>query len=257
MRPTKALGQHFLKEPAIAEEMVKLAEINSEDRVWEIGPGKGILTQALLAKGCKLTAFELDDRLEPLLKNEFGDKIELKMVDVLQIDWELELKKESNPVKLVANIPYNITSPLLEKLEEYHSYFSSITLMLQEEVAERICAIPGTKAYGLMTLRLQRIFDSSILIKVPREYFEPIPKVNSAVVSLRPRAKPAEIPDLDKYLTVLETAFAHRRKTLRNNLLHLTDRDHLAQIQEETGIDLNRRGETLSEAEFITLSRYL
>jgi 16S rRNA (adenine1518-N6/adenine1519-N6)-dimethyltransferase len=256
LRPIKALGQHFLKEPAIAEEMVKLAEISSDDRVWEIGPGKGILTQALLAKGCKLTAFELDNRLEPFLKSEFGDKMELKIVDVLQMDWATELKKESTPVKIVANIPYNITSPLLEKLEEYHSYFSSATLMVQEEVAERICAVPGTKAYGLMTLRLQRIFDSAILIKVPREYFEPVPKVNSAVVSLRPRAKPVDIADLNKYLTVLTTAFAHRRKTLRNNLLHLTDREHLAQIQNETGIDLTRRGETLSEAEFITISRY-
>jgi 16S rRNA (adenine1518-N6/adenine1519-N6)-dimethyltransferase len=257
LRPIKALGQHFLKEPAIAEEMVKLAEINANDRVWEIGPGKGILTRALIATGCNIKAFELDQRLESLLKNEFGDRIELKIVDVLQMDWESELKKESVPVKLVANIPYNITSPLLEKLEEYQPYFTSATLMVQEEVAERICAVPGNKAYGLMTLRLQRLFDSYFLIKVPREYFEPVPKVNSAVVSLRPRAKPADIPDLNKYLTVLETAFCHRRKTLRNNLLHLTNRDRLAQIQSETGIDLNRRGETLSEAEFITISRYL
>ncbi|HPX66843.1 MAG TPA: 16S rRNA (adenine(1518)-N(6)/adenine(1519)-N(6))-dimethyltransferase RsmA [Candidatus Syntrophosphaera sp.] len=257
MRAIKALGQNFLNQPEIARKIVELAGIQPGETVWEIGPGHGILTRALLAAGARLRAFELDRRLEAPLRDEFGDSLELVMGDVLKQDWDKALAECCQPLKLVANIPYNISSPLLARLETHHQAFTSATLMVQKEVAERVCASPGCKAYGVMTLRLRRIFDAEILLDVPREYFSPAPKVDSAVLSLKPRAVPAVIPDLAKYLKLIELAFAHRRKTLRNNLASLLDRDGLNRLQQQSGIDLTRRGETLSEAEFIALSSLL
>lgn len=257
MRAIKALGQNFLNQPDIARRIVELAAIQPGDRVWEIGPGHGILTRALLAAGARLRAFELDRRLEVPLREEFGASIELIMGDVLRLDWEAELARSHQPLKLVANIPYNITSPLLHKLEKHHQSFTAATLMVQKEVAERICSEPNRKAYGVMTLRLRRIFDAQILMEVTRNNFEPAPNVDSAVLSLKPRAVPAVIPDLAKYLKLIDLAFSHRRKTLRNNLAALLDKDGLRRIQDQSGIDLTRRGETLSEAEFIALSALL
>ncbi len=257
MRAIKALGQNFLNQPDIARKIVELAEIKLGELIWEIGPGQGILTRALLAAGARVQAIELDRRLEAVLREEFGDSIDLIMGDVLKQDWVQEIAKVGQPLKLVANIPYNITSPLLTKLEKHHQSFVSATLMVQKEVAQRICAEPNCKAYGVMTLRLKRIFDASVLLNVPRENFTPIPNVDSAVLSLKPRAVPAVIPNLDKYLKLITLAFSHRRKTLRNNLASLLDKDGLKRIEAQSGIDLSRRGETLSEAEFIALSALL
>lgn len=257
MRPIKSLGQNFLNQPAIAGKIVELACISPGELVWEIGPGHGILTRALLAAGARVWAIELDRRLEQPLRDEFGDSINLLMQDVLKLDWEAETSRAGQPLKLVANIPYNITSPLLSKLEKHHQAFASATLMVQKEVAERICAPPGRKAYGVMTLRLKRIFDAELLMDVPRENFSPVPGVDSAVLFLKPRAIPAQIPNLAQYLRLIDLAFAHRRKTLRNNLTSLLDKDGLQRLQDQSGIDLTRRGETLSEAEFIALSALL
>jgi 16S rRNA (adenine1518-N6/adenine1519-N6)-dimethyltransferase len=257
LRPLKALGQNFLNQPSIAAEIVSLAGIGPGDIVWEIGPGKGILTRELASTGCRLTAFELDRRLESPLREEFGQSVNIRMGDVLKMDWVSELAAAGGPVKLVANIPYNITSPLLEKLEKHHDSFISATMMVQKEVAQRICAGPGTKAYGLMTLRLKRIFDPGILLYVDRENFDPVPEVDSAVLSLKPRQFPPDIPNLDKYLRLITLAFAHRRKTLRNNMASLMDKPSLEAISQISGIDLGRRGETLSEEEFIALSRHI
>lgn len=257
MRPLKALGQNFLTSPEIASDIVSQAGISAADTVWEIGPGKGILTRALLARGCSLTAFELDSRLAQPLQEEFGDSVKLVLGDILQVDWTDELSHYSHQIKLVANIPYQITSPLLSLLERHNQHFEHIVLMVQKEVAERICAPPGKKDYGVMTLRLRRLFDSQILIQVGREHFDPVPAVDSAVISLKPRAIPPLIPDLKKYLLLIRLAFAHRRKTLRNNLGSLADKARLEAAQTSSGIDLSRRGETLSEAEFILLSQHI
>lgn len=257
MKPVKGLGQNFLTSDAIAARIVAEAGVNPGDRVWEIGPGRGILTRQLIAAGCQLTAFELDRRLEEPLRGEFGPNLELVMGDILQVNWPAELARCEGPFKLVANIPYQITSPLLTLLERHHDRFERVVIMVQKEVAERICAPPGGKDYGVMTLRLKRIFDTAILFEVGREWFDPVPAVDSAVISLQPRRVPALIPDLKKYLLVIQLAFSHRRKTLRNNLASLGDKARLEEVQKLTGIDLSRRGETLSEAEFIVLSSRL
>ncbi|NMD13116.1 MAG: ribosomal RNA small subunit methyltransferase A [Candidatus Cloacimonetes bacterium] len=254
MQALKSLGQNFLTDRAIAARIVSSAGINPGEHVWEIGPGQGILTRELLAAGCSLTAFELDRRLEEPLRKEFGSSLELIRGDILRQNWPQLLAQYNAPIKLVANIPYQITSPLLGLLELHHQHFSRIVLMVQKEVAERICASPGSKQYSAMTLRLKRLFDTQILFEVGRSSFTPVPGVDSAVISLSPRAVPPIIKDTNKYLLLVKLGFANRRKTLRNNLSSLADRDSLEALQLKTGIDLNRRGETLSEEEFILLS---
>lgn len=237
--------------------MVAEAKIGRGDQVWEIGPGKGILTRELLKAGADITAFELDRRLIPHLNQEFGDSIDLRHQDILTLDWEAELARQDGILKMVANIPYQITSPLLYMLERHADRFSRIVIMVQKEVAQRLCARPGTKAYGVMTLRLKRLFDIENLFGVGRESFEPVPGVDSMAIALSPRRQPPLIKDSAKYLQLISAAFSHRRKTLRNNLLSLVDRNRIASLEHNSGIDLSRRGETLSEEEFILLGDLL
>ncbi|MCB5223540.1 MAG: 16S rRNA (adenine(1518)-N(6)/adenine(1519)-N(6))-dimethyltransferase RsmA [Candidatus Cloacimonadaceae bacterium] len=257
MRPLKALGQNFLIEPTIAEKIVEMSGVQAGDLVWEIGPGQGILTRALLKTGVFVRAIELDSRLEQPLRKEFGDKVSFIFADILKLDWKREIEKAGASLKLVANIPYHISSPLLKKLEENHQAFDSITLMLQKELAQRICAKPGSKAYGVMTLRLKRIFDAELLFELGRENFEPVPKVDSAAINLRTRASKPQIKDVEKYLRLIDAAFSHRRKTLRNNLLPIHGKEAVQNLELQSGINLSRRAETLDEEEFIALADLL
>ncbi len=253
MKAFKELGQHFLNDPAIANDIVAYAGLTDSDRVWEIGPGLGILTRAIRASGAQLTAFELDRRLKDGLEEEFGDSITLVMQDILSVNWE-EALAQIAPIKLVANIPYQITSPLLYKAEANATSFECIVLMIQKEVANRLTAKPGTKDYGQMTLRLRLLFDIEILFYVGKEKFDPPPKVESAVIKMTPRKLRPEIRNLDIFYRLLQCAFAHRRKTLRNNIGVLVSKDKLELLETKTRIKLSRRGETLSEDEFILLS---
>lgn len=257
MRPLKALGQNFLNEPSIAENIVELAEVKPDDLVWEIGPGKGILTRELVKAGARVRAIELDQRLKKELLKEFGDRVQFIFADILKLDWQEETAKADSPIKLVANIPYHISSPLLKKLETHHHAFHSITLMLQKELAQRICSQPGSKAYGVLTLRLKRIFDTKLLFELGRENFDPAPNVDSAVISLRPRASKPQIKDVPKYLKLISAAFSHRRKTLRNNLFPVYGKESVQNLESKSGIDLSRRAETLDEKEFIVLADLL
>ncbi len=253
MKAIKELGQHFLTDGSIADAIVDLADIHNGEHVWEIGPGPGILSAALLARGAKVRAFELDKRMAEILASRFQTNFSLVLKDILKVDWTAELAAYPAPIKLVANIPYQITSPLLYMLEEHSASFQCIVLMLQKEVAERLSAKPGKKSYGLLTLRLGLKYDTQIKIMVGKEYFDPVPKVDSAVVLMRPRAILASIGHPDVFHKVITAAFAHRRKTLRNNLIPLVGKNHMAAL-EACGIDLGKRAETISEADFIRLS---
>jgi len=249
----KALGQNWLNDPEIAGQIADLAQIEPYDRVWEIGPGTGILTRELHSKGADITAFELDKRVEHSLLELFPNRFELRMQDVLSANWSELIGAKQGSIKLVANIPYHITSPLLALLERYSSHFCKVVLMLQKEVAERLCATAGSKAYGLLSLRIQLYFDAQLALHVSRDKFTPIPNVDSAVLVLTPRLDPPLLKDPKLFHRIITAAFAHRRKTLRNNLLPIYNREQLANLEHRSGIDLSRRGETLSEAEFITL----
>ncbi|MDP2172211.1 MAG: 16S rRNA (adenine(1518)-N(6)/adenine(1519)-N(6))-dimethyltransferase RsmA [Candidatus Cloacimonadaceae bacterium] len=257
MRAIKELGQNFLINPSIAAAIAGFANLTPGDRVWEIGPGMGILTGELIERGAKLTAFELDRRMEEPLIEKYGERFELVMQDILKLDWQEQINQEPARIKLVANIPYQITSPLLNLIERHHQSFETIVLMVQREVAHRLAGSPNNKDYGLMTIKLQLIFDIKLLLDVGREEFDPVPRVDSAVISLAQRKDPPLIKNPLKFRQIATVAFAHRRKTMRNNLLALIPRERVAILEQSSGIDLSRRGETLSEAEFIILSDHI
>ncbi|HRY83904.1 MAG TPA: 16S rRNA (adenine(1518)-N(6)/adenine(1519)-N(6))-dimethyltransferase RsmA [Candidatus Cloacimonadota bacterium] len=253
MKALKELGQNFLIDPSIASAIADAGEIIPGESVWEIGPGKGILTTQIIQRGARLMAFELDRRLEDPLKTLFGDQLNLLRADVLRVDWNELLAQEPEHIKLIANIPYQITSPLLSRLETHHTSFSRIVLMLQKEVAERLTASVGTKAYGLMTLRLQLLFEIRIALQVPREMFDPVPGVDSAVIVMSPRIDPPRLQNPAVFHQLIHHAFMHRRKTFRNNLMQMLSKLEIAALEKHSKLDLTRRGETFSEAEFIRL----
>lgn len=255
MKHLRELGQNFLRDESIARSIAAAAEISTGEAVVEIGPGTGILTAQLLEYSPNLIVYELDRRLIPVLQERFGDSIKLFHGDILRQDWEA--LTATAPLKLVSNLPYQITSPLLELLQRYHQRFSLIVLMLQKEVAQRLEAAPGSKTYGALSLRTQLCFDIETLMQVPRHLFDPVPKVDSTVLVFRPRANPPQIAKLEVFHRLIRLGFSSRRKTLRNNLRPLYDLATLHSLETRSGIDLGRRAETLSEAEFIALSDLL
>lgn len=257
MKALKELGQNFLTDTTIASQIAALGELCPGETVWEIGPGKGILTQALLHYGVKLTAYELDRRFEEPLRKRFGDSLELIRADILRLNWNEQLVNCPETIKLISNIPYQITSPLLSRLEEYSSRFELIALMVQKEVAERLTARVGTKEYGLMTIRLGLVFDINIALQVGRELFDPSPNVDSAVIVLKPRQVPPRLSHPELFYQLIHHAFMHRRKTLRNNLVRMLSKQDLAALDKHSKYDLSRRGESFSEAEFIDLCELL
>lgn len=276
-KPKKMFGQNFLIDKNIAAKIVNLAHIKKGDLVWEIGPGKGILTDELLKKGCQLTCFEIDRDLIPLLSEKYGDKIYLVAEDVLRTNWDRLLakteqsKSTKHEISIVANIPYNITSPLLYKVTRYADFFRSIVIMVQKEFAERLVSSPGTKNYGVLSLKVQYNFAVKKLFKVPRHLFIPEPGVDSEVIKLLPRADKNEIEDLELFWKIVEAAFMSRRKTLKNNLGNLLSKQSLqnltaiiekrrsatltesASAEKPLCFDLNSRGESLDEKAFIDL----
>lgn len=255
MKAIKELGQHFLKDPALAGEIADFAELKAGDRVWEIGPGQGILTAALLQRGARVSAFELDKRMQEVLNKRFpADNLELVMADILQVDWAARLAQYPSPIKLVANIPYQISSPLLYLLESYHQHFERIVMMLQKEVVERLCSPPGKKSYGQLTLRLGLKYNSRIVMRLKPEDFDPPPQVDSAVILMTPRPDAPELIAPDVFYALIKAAFAHKRKTLRNNLIAHLGKAKTQVLEAQSGIDFSQRAECLYEADFIRLS---
>lgn len=257
IKALKALGQNFLTDLSLASDIVALGELSPGDKVWEIGPGKGILTDAILRHDVHLRAFELDRRLPEYLEERYGDRVNFEYGDVLRSDWDSLIALDGSPIKLIANIPYQITSPLLARLEEYHQAFSIIILMVQKEVAERLSAKAGTKSYAPLSIRLRLKFEISLAIQVGREKFDPSPNVDSAVIVMLPRQDSPELLYPQHFHPLLIASFAHRRKTLANNLFPLLGKDKTRALEQLSGIDFKRRGESLHEADFIRLSELM
>jgi 16S rRNA (adenine1518-N6/adenine1519-N6)-dimethyltransferase len=258
IRPLKQFGQHFLTDDSIADRIVQAADIQPSEPVWEIGPGKGVLTERILVLTDDLTAFEIDYRLPELLTERFGDKLHLINRDILAVNWQELLSAKANEtgqkIKFVSNLPYQITSPVLYALEENEKWFSRIVIMLQREVAERLTAKAGCKAYGVMTLKLNYAFNIKFLFNVPPEAFQPPPKVQSTVVMLEPRTDKPVVKSLDTYRLIINKAFSQRRKTLRNNMRAIFNPEDLMKLESMSGIDFNRRGETINESEYVLLA---
>ena len=265
----KSLGQNFLIDTNILRNIVQHSGVHSESGAIEIGPGIGALTEQL-AKNCKkVVAFEIDQRLLPILKDTLSgyDNIQVIHEDILKADVAKVIKDEfTGQVKdlhIVANLPYYVTTPIIMKLLEEHLPLKSITVMLQKEVADRMAAAPGTKDYGSLSIAVQYYTKAEVAMIVPKTVFVPQPNVDSAVIHLSVREKPAvEVDDEAFFFEITRASFAQRRKTILNNLVsHLPDgkarKDLILKGLEQAGIDPIRRGETLSLQEFADLSNAL
>jgi 16S rRNA (adenine1518-N6/adenine1519-N6)-dimethyltransferase len=257
IRPKKSLGQHFLIDHNITRKIVALAEISSGDLIVEIGPGIGELTEALLKQGAKVLAIEMDADLVRPLEERFSACPDFTLVvgDALRYSYQTIAR----PFKVVANLPYNISTPILFCLLEERSHISKMVLMLQKEVAERLAAQAGSKNYGALSVMFQLWADVKIAFLVSATCFRPQPLVSSAVIHVTPR-KTAKVPILNEpfFEKVVRGAFSHRRKFLLNTL---TDagfaRDLLLAVFKKIGMDAHRRAETLTLAEFATLANGL
>ncbi|MEW6002911.1 MAG: 16S rRNA (adenine(1518)-N(6)/adenine(1519)-N(6))-dimethyltransferase RsmA [Nitrospirota bacterium] len=249
----KYLGQNFLYDPSILRKIIEIAELDKDDLVIEIGPGPGRLTRMLAERVKKVIAIELDYRLFEELKEQLSEfkNIELVYGDALKHPYE-----NLSRFKVVANIPYYITTPIIFKLLEVRKNIETITLTVQKEVAERIVAKPGGKDYGLLSITVQYCAKPFLKFVIPKEAFRPIPKVDSAVLYMRILEKPAaEVRDEKFFFRIIRAAFSQRRKKLSNSLKVI--RADIKEKLNEAGIDLNRRPETLSIEEFARLANIL
>lgn len=264
----KSLGQNFLTEPNILRKIVETAGIDENTNVIEVGPGIGALTEQLARNAAQVLAFEIDDRLLPVLQDTLAPYPNVTVVhqDVLEADLVKttgEVFTQDLPLKVVANLPYYITTPIMMHFLESNLPVAEMVVMMQREVADRISAAPGTKAYGSLTIAVQYYMEAKLAFIVPKTVFVPQPNVDSAILKLTRRPAPAvAVTDEQAFFRLTKAAFQLRRKTLWNNLLHAYDKDDatkawLTKSLEEADIDPKRRGETLSLAEFAALSNAL
>lgn len=270
-RAKKRLGQNFLVDPRIPEAIAAAAELSPQDRVLEIGPGQGALTRELAKDAGEVVAVEIDQRLVPTLDQLQRDLPNLRVVwgDFMQTSLA-DLGLEEQGLKVVANIPYYITTPILLKLlhadelarqplSDLPAQPDRIILMIQKEVADRLLASPGNKDYGSLSVVAQYAAEISPVVRVPRTAFAPRPQVDSMVVMLKPRQQaPVDVPNPSLFFRVVRGSFGQRRKTLLNALKGAGfAADSLKAAFERMGLDSNRRGETLSLEEFAALARAL
>jgi 16S rRNA (adenine1518-N6/adenine1519-N6)-dimethyltransferase len=248
--PKKHLGQNFLYDPSILEKIVQASRLGPEDFVVEIGSGPGMLTGMLAARAAKVLAIELDaDLLEKSKRKLSGyDNVELIYADALGYPY-----RDLPGFKVVANIPYYITTPIIFKLLDAKKNLISMTLTIQKEVAERIVAEPGGKDYGVLSIMVQYYAKPDLIFVIPKESFRPVPKVDSAVIHIEILNMPAvDVEDEEIFVSVVKTAFSQRRKMLSNSLKSL--RGDVKEWLGRAGIAPNRRPETLSIKEFAKLS---
>lgn len=254
---SKSLGQNFLVDDSVPRDIVDGAEVCSEDLVIEIGPGVGTLTAQLLNKAKRVVAIELDDTLIPILTEELGSYPNFQLIhnDALKVDFN-EIIGEEKSVKLVANLPYYVTTPIIAKLLKENYKFKSLTIMIQKEVAERMNAKPNCKDYGALSLLVQYYCKISIVRNAPPQCFMPRPKVDSIVIRLDKLEEPTvKVRDEKLLFEIIRGSFNMRRKTLWNGVKCLgLPKEKLEEAFIKSGIDQKRRGETLSLEEFAALS---
>ncbi len=254
---TKSLGQNFLVDQSVPRDIVDGADVGPEDLVIEIGPGVGTLTAQLLKIAKRVVAIELDDTLIPILTEELGGYSNFSLIhnDALKVNFD-EIIGDEKSVKLVANLPYYVTTPIIVKLLKEKHKFKSLTIMIQKEVAERMNAEPGNKDYGALTLLVQYYCNTKIVRKVPTACFIPRPKVDSIVIRLDKLDEPKVKVDNEKlFFDIIRNSFNMRSKTLWNGVKSIGPaKEKLEEAFEKAGVDPKRRGETLTIQEFATLS---
>ena len=262
----KKFGQNFLIDPHVLDKIINAAEITKEDCVIEIGPGIGSVTQALIDNAGKVISIEIDDQLIPILTEQFGGCENFRLIhkDVLKVDLHKLIAEESpnRRIKVVANLPYYITTPIIMMLLEHNLPIESITVMVQKEVADRMASGPGSKQYGAITVAMKYYCDTYLVANVPQNCFMPRPNVDSAVIKLTLHQEPiVDINDEEQLLKIIKAAFSQRRKTLLNTLasngnLGLS-KEEIKNVLDESGIGASTSGETLSLDDYAMLSNYI
>ncbi|MBT9670744.1 16S rRNA (adenine(1518)-N(6)/adenine(1519)-N(6))-dimethyltransferase RsmA [Secundilactobacillus kimchicus] len=264
----KSLGQNFLTDPNVLQHIVSAAELSEQDNVIEIGPGIGALTEFLAKNSHQVLAFEIDQNLIPVLDETLSqyDNVKILNQDFLQVNLPQVLAAEldmSHPLKLVANLPYYITTPILMAVLQSDISFSGITVMMQREVADRLVAVPGTKAYGSLSIAVQYRSTPQVAFPVPRTVFTPQPNVDSAIVTMT-KAPVFETKPFDEgaFFKFVKGCFLHRRKSFWNNLLSMFGKepdvkDRLTNVLEKNRISPAIRAEKLTIDQFIELTNSL
>lgn len=253
--PRKRFGQNFLHDHRIIYNIIASLQARPGEHWVEIGPGQGALTEPLLKEGARLDVVELDRDLVALLKEKFKqhDRLRIHSADALKFDFA-SLADDSQKLRVIGNLPYNISTPLMFHLLDNASCIQDMHFMLQKEVVDRICAAPGSKKYGRLSVMMQYYCATELLFDVPPESFDPAPQVTSAIVRLIPHQQPpVEVNDIAKLNKVVTQAFSQRRKTLRNSLKTLIAEQDI----EALNIDPTLRAETISLSDFAKLSNLL
>lgn len=257
----KKYGQNFIGDPALLERIATVCDWQPGDRALEIGPGAGTLTRAIAREAEEVLAIEIDRRLAPLLEETLADcaNVHLVFTDALKADLDALMRDTlgwDGRYKLIANLPYYITTPLIMHVLEDSEKVSELVIMVQKEVGERLCAAPGSKAYGTVTVMVQYAATVARAFDVGRHAFVPAPEVDSTILHLIPYEKrPIQAQNDTVLRRVVKAAFSQRRKTLRNSLSSLgCDKALIKQALEAAGIEDSRRAETLSVAEFVALA---
>ena len=265
IRPLKRLGQSFLEDRNAINKIIRISNIQEDDIIVEIGAGVGLMTESIAKQAKKVIALDIDPRMVGILKKRMAPyrHVDIVQADVLEYDFSSAIGElPSRKIKVIGNIPYNISSQILFRLLAYRDHISSMILMFQKELADRLIATPGTKAYGVPTVLVSMYLLCSREMAIPSSCFYPKPAVMSSVLKMVIREKPQlDLADHDFFFKIAKTAFAKRRKTLLNNLrglklLGYSDMD-LANALKNSGIDGARRGETLTAVEIGKLSNSL
>lgn len=261
----KSFGQNFLTDTNILQKIVDTAEIDKGVNVIEIGPGIGALTEFLAENAAEVMAFEIDDRLIPILADTLArfDNVQVVNQDILKADLQTQIQAFKNPdlpIKVVANLPYYITTPILIHLIESKIPFAEFVVMMQKEVADRISAMPNTKAYGSLSIAVQYYMTAKVSFIVPRTVFVPAPNVDSVILKMVRRDQPVvSVQDEDFFFRVSKVAFVHRRKTLWNNLTSHFGKSEDTKAKLEKALEIAKikpsiRGEALSIPDFASLA---
>lgn len=259
LKANKSLGQNFLINQQIIDDIVKVANVNEDDLIIEIGPGLGSLTSKLADNAKKVVAIELDQNMIEILKERFSlyKNVEIIHGDIMKVDLKEIIGEEKN-VKIVANLPYYITTPIVMKLLEEDLKMKSITVMVQKEVGERFCAIPGGKEYGAITVSINYYSDPKIVLDVPKDNFNPIPEVDSCVVQLKLKKNHIELKDKKLFFRLIKIAFSQRRKNIGNSLTGIgMTKQEVKEMLEALSLDINLRAENLSINQYAQIANYI
>ena len=263
IRANKNLGQNFLINQNVIDEIVNSAKIGKEDLIIEIGPGLGTLTKELLQKAGKVICIEIDERMVKILNDRFSlyENFEIINEDVLKVKLNEIIEKENKKCKIVANLPYYITTPIIMKLLENKLNIESITVMIQKEVADRLIATPGEKLSGAITYTVYYYCESEKILEVPPNSFIPEPEVTSEVIKLNLRkTAPVQVEDMKKMFSIIKAAFMQSRKTLLNSLTNgniFSNKQEAIEIFNKLNINQNARAEELTLEQFAELTNHI